>query len=292
MKYLRKEEWIETAKTLSPGQFIRINHNTEECNGDSKSLKIERKYNGDLVAHCFRCGKSGSSRENFSRALAEQKERVIHGRSDREDQQEYNSVVQRCRANNLFAERITDPSGWPLKARVWVRQYGITDEECRDNNIVWVPSKQRIGMFQMSPTGEILAYQLRKVYDEDPAPKILSHTLSPTIIHHNNVGGTTLVLVEDLLSSIKVGRYADCIPLFSTSLSDKTLAYISAQGYKEVLVWLDNDKPQVIKDAQRIVRRIENIGLVGRMATQKSGNPKSYSDKDIEDLLKGRAFSG
>jgi hypothetical protein len=50
---MKPEEWIGFA----PSHIgkIRANHSADYCEGGSKSMIVERKDNGDLHAHCFRC---------------------------------------------------------------------------------------------------------------------------------------------------------------------------------------------------------------------------------------------
>lgn len=68
----------------------------------------------------------------------------------------------------------------------------------------------------------------------------------------------SLVIVEDSLSSIKVGRHCCSIPLFGSSISNSKLASICANKYNSIYVWLDSDK---LRAAHSISDRIKLLGI-------------------------------
>jgi len=68
--------------------------------------------------------------------------------------------------------------------------------------------------------------------------------------------GTQLVIVEDSLSSIKIGRHTCAIPLFGSSISKEKLVKMTQQ-FEEIIVWLDSDK---LNAARQIADRIKLLG--------------------------------
>lgn len=87
-----------------------------------------------------------------------------------------------------------------------------------------------------------------------------------------------LTIVEDSLSSIRVGRHCTSMPLFGSSISNSKLVK-AVKPFEEIIVWLDSDKfPQ----AQAISSRIKSLGKKSRVI---------YTDLDpkycnnIEELL-------
>lgn len=74
----------------------------------------------------------------------------------------------------------------------------------------------------------------------------------------------TLVIVEDVLSALKIARevrWADALPLLCTSMDPRTAVMIRERNYTTVLVWLDNDNAHVVKAADRIVALLSNMGI-------------------------------
>lgn len=90
----------------------------------------------------------------------------------------------------------------------------------------------------------------------------------------------TLVLTEDALSSLKIGRQSDAMPLFGTSLSmDKTKSI--AGLYSRCIVWLDGDK---FKEAWEIAIKLKWLGVTTKVVLTKC-DPKEYTDDEITGYL-------
>lgn len=70
-----------------------------------------------------------------------------------------------------------------------------------------------------------------------------------------------LVIVEDSLSSIKVGRTLPCAPLFGSSISNNKLVNL-IRPFDEVIVWLDSNK---LNSARQIADRIKMLGKKSRV---------------------------
>ena len=89
-----------------------------------------------------------------------------------------------------------------------------------------------------------------------------------------------LVIVEDSLSSIRVGRSCTALPLFGSSISNSKLVK-AVKPFEEIIVWLDSDKfPQ----AQAISSRIRSLGKQARVVyTEK--DPKYVDDSEIKRLI-------
>ena len=95
-------------------------------------------------------------------------------------------------------------------------------------------------------------------------------------------GAERLVLVEDSLSAIKVGRCVPAMPLFGSTISkNKLLKTIDISKCQEILVWLDADK--WVK-AQEIASQVHSLGLRSR-CIYSDDDPKYQSDSRIKELL-------
>ena len=91
----------------------------------------------------------------------------------------------------------------------------------------------------------------------------------------------TVVLVEDLLSAMRIGEIMPCICLRGTNINHDRFIEITATA-KNFVAWLDSDKPG--QGAARILKRkLEWHGATTNVVTDK--DPKYYSDQEIREYL-------
>lgn len=97
-----------------------------------------------------------------------------------------------------------------------------------------------------------------------------------------------VVVVEDALSAIRVGRIAPAVAVLGTSIEGREVQVIGKPGDRprRVVVWLDGDKAgQQAK--LKFKRRLELMGAdVQLVVTPK--DPKRYSNRQIQELLLDR----
>jgi allophanate hydrolase subunit 1 len=94
-----------------------------------------------------------------------------------------------------------------------------------------------------------------------------------------------LVITEDILSAIKMGRYADTIALLTAHDKDEVVSL--CKGYEKVIIYLDNDNAHV-RDAQERLKA--RIGLVNRNVVVYRGDkdPKECSDDELLQIVNGQ----
>lgn len=87
----------------------------------------------------------------------------------------------------------------------------------------------------------------------------------------------TLVLVEDQVSAIRVSQDFHAAALLGTNLSSTMLEEIKAQGYKAVILCLDNDATNVsIATVLRYRHTLEELQLRGLTTDVKDMTPEQY----------------
>lgn len=85
-----------------------------------------------------------------------------------------------------------------------------------------------------------------------------------------------LTIVEDSLSSIRVGRYTPSVPLFGSSCpKDKLVALI--KPFDEVVVWLDSDK---LHAARSIAEQVTMLGKKSRVVFTEL-DPKYMNPEEV-----------
>ena len=175
------------------------------------------------------------------------------------------------------------------KMNVWLNQYGITMLERQAHAIGWSESRHRC-ILPVYMYGELVAFQERRLLDGDDGPKYLTtrkqdvkHPIFETGV---NLSGGTLVITEDILSAVKVGRHANTTPIQGTYRPDEQLGYVLRRKPERILIWLDDDNPTVRKQQRRLLRRlgafVETHRIIGH-----TRDPKALSDEEIREVVYG-----
>ena len=162
----------------------------------------------------------------------------------------------------------------PQRAMKWLLSYGITQEEIDEYGIKWSPEQQLLILIEKAK------YWQGRCFKPDSKLKYLSSGSKPSSVYGT---GDTLVLVEDVLSAMKIARLRGeycAMPLLGSSLS-----YDTEQKLKDlsenVYVWLDRDKAV---NAIRIKRGLLQKGFNSRVVITEK-DPKEYSKDEIKKYL-------
>lgn len=277
MEWLPKEDYLDVGESLAEGHQTRINHNAIDCSGNSASLKIERQQNGDISAYCFRCGRRGFHRAAPS--LASLKARI----SNEGHTEDTDGTIREPQNLVRAFQR------WPVEARVWINRARVTEEEVEHYGLAYEPNTGRVIIPWYDGDGNLVQYQSRRVSDADPKPKYLTYRKDndvPAVLLTDNCicDSTRLIIVEDFLSGVRVGRFVPTLVLMGTKLQGYHLREIVYRGYDEFVIWLDDDNVQVKKAQLQIKKSLDKVGK----ALIYHGNgvdPKELSDDGILEIL-------
>lgn len=167
----------------------------------------------------------------------------------------------------------------PRNAMKWLLSYGISQEDINEYKIKWDAKKQLLVLLDTAK------YWQGRVFDPDSKMKYMSSGEKPLTIYGT---GDKLVLVEDILSAIRIARtkdhYCGC-PLLGSSLSYAFENEIIRRGFKQVLVWLDRDKAV---NALRIKRKLTSRGIDSRVIVTDK-DPKEYTKGEVLEWLKSKS---
>lgn len=269
MALLRYDEFLDEAPE-ERGKSVRVNHDSDDCSGNSNSLKIERKEDGTVSAHCFRCGRSGFYADDFQR-IKEARQKLANSDSRHEP------ATHGSREPSDSTGRTAE---WPTYASRWLKQWGITNDEISTHHIGYSNRVDRC-IFPVHFDGKYQGYVSRAVNPKDERPKWLMYAKGkPWQTTCDTKTRNILVLVEDIVSGIRVGRYADCIALLTTTISTDILPLIA--NYDEYIVWLDDDNRQVKLNQLKLARRLSMFGNVRVVHTT---DPKRCSDEFVRSTI-------
>lgn len=171
--------------------------------------------------------------------------------------------------------------GEPYSVWGWLDKYGLTDAEINTNHFHWSPAKELLIFPIYSTQGNLIMWQGRYFGANKKHPKYLTRGEKDSVLHilgKENPG--PVVLVEDIISAIRVSRHQPAMPLWGSHLSADVARRLATQ-YKDAQVWLDYDKRgEAIKLAFAHCMRLHIEPVITEL------DPKCYNDGEIKEYLK------
>ena len=160
----------------------------------------------------------------------------------------------------------------PSTATSWLKSYGLTNEEITNLGILWDESKGLL-IFPMYEGEELIGYVGRQFLGKGPKYVVQGEKQRFKPVYGS---GDTLVLTEDLISAVKVGRVTVAMPLFGIHVREVPA------GYSKYKLWLDKDKQ--ISSVQQC-RKWRQYGYdIESIITDL--DPKEYNEQQIREYLK------
>lgn len=273
MRRLKTEEFLPHA--LGRKGTVRVNHDAPGCSGESRSLKVTTDEYGNVSAKCFRCGLGG-----YHGA-------VRHFHRGRFTAESVGEVGEQVQDGYRLPADLTDQ--FPGVVSDWLRKAGLEDSAVIKWGFRWSPSKATLYIpveQEISAYGPKLAGYVLRGFD----PKsylTLTHAsagfwgLYRGPESHSGRGGT-LALVEDVLSARRCSQFCDSLALCGTSLRPEAFQYVLEEGYKEAVIYLDGDNPQVQTQARKLAR---SLGFMQVRIIETGTDPKREPNERLGKLL-------
>lgn len=171
---------------------------------------------------------------------------------------------------------------------VWAGKCGIGVEELLKQNVLWSESRKQLLFTWLDEDNNLLAYQARNFHAEAKSKCFTQGNVNDLVPIYaapsnlsNDLGSmrhptSTLVVVEDPLSAIKIARQSDCLPCLGSSLPPQKIKRLAGL-YNSFLIWLDADK---YLEAQKMARKFQLLGREAQVRYSEL-DPKYYSDEEI-----------
>jgi hypothetical protein len=258
---------------LAVGSTIAVEH--LECHAVPGRKKDKRKRlyiterDGTALFYCQHCGYSGS---------------ILLSRKQR---REAKAMPTRGKACSLPKDFIQLQDA-PKEAIEMVTQWGITIQDAKSYGIGYSKALNRL-ILPCYREGELAYYQARLLSGIGPnnsstaSAKYLSYGNKGEGYMWNKNGSGTLVIVEDMLSAIKLATLGvDSLALLTTSISKVLLATILAYKYCEYVVWLDADNTGVKRKGRELQRE---LGLLAQVSLIELTDPKRISNYELKEIL-------
>lgn len=256
--------------------------------GKSKSLSVQYcKYSGQkeeyqgmsgYLYHCFRCGMKGFRVEGESTP-----EDIISNKRSRSAMDVSYATKNDLQLPADFSNEL------PEQAWLWLNKYGITAEEAHAYNFGYSYFYDRLIMpvYENGSNSKLIYWQgrnLGKVTPEKPKYINAKQERSDIFFRVEQEGieanKSKVILVEDVVSAIKIGRQFNCIALLTTSMPNEFIQDLARSG-RAVIIWLDYDKrAKMVRD----VLKLQSFGIKARRVLTVK-DPKAYSDEEIKEIL-------
>jgi len=172
-----------------------------------------------------------------------------------------------------IAEEIQDISvvkDIPPPAMRWLYSYGISRSEID----LYIPGynldRDLLILYKDTNYWQARSFQGHKT-------KYLSMGIKPLIKYGDS---NKVVLVEDILSALKLGRVLCGRPLLGTSIPKLLVPIL--KGYSTVYVWLDRDKATL---AIQHKRYLQELGINAKVIISPK-DPKEYTTEELKEWLK------
>jgi len=167
----------------------------------------------------------------------------------------------------------------PYEARQWLNKYELTRLDISRNHVMWSEKYSRI-VFPYFNETELLAWQGRYIGEDKTKAKWFSQGKIHEIIHPLQVHQRQAVLVEDIVSAIKVSKICGAIPIFGSSVSTKQILRLKSI-VDEVWFWLD---PDMRGKSLKLAHISNTLGLTAHTIFSDK-DPKEHSHEEISMLV-------
>jgi DNA primase len=149
--------------------------------------------------------------------------------------------------------------------------------------IGWSSKLHRIVLPVYSDSGDLLYYQCRAV-DKGQVPKYINPRADKsTLLYTRFPPGSNrhrVIVTEDILSCIKVGRHIRCVSILGTATSTGQATRLAR--YNRVTYWLDPDKAG-LRGSAKGVKTLKLLTSADAIYSNK--DPKNLSDRVIREHL-------
>lgn len=257
--------WKQIARELPLNGSVQIEC-PENC-GSGEKLSVNHSHK-DYWCFCYRCG--FTDREYKGKQTLAELQKI----------QELNKAAEQPLQLELPYDYSTDI---PLEGRLWLYAAGLTEEQWRRHNIGYSRVLERVILPVYSAEGDLIWLQCRAVhYGQSPKyiqpardRSTIMFSVSPDREDRDRV-----VLVEDILSAIRVGKHIPTVSLLGTKITTAQAAVLG--DYSRVTTWLDSDVAGR-RGAYKIRKTLGLVTEVDNVVTEV--DPKELSDKEIRTIL-------
>ena len=254
------------------GETVKIHHCKRGKHNDR--LYITRSMDGSIVCYCHHCGGTGyyqDGKKVYTR-------RTVH-------------VQKKGTFTEIPKGGTTRLADWSVLAKVWINKAHIGQKLIRQYGLQSFSNDDSV-MIPIMNEGK-LCRLIKRSFDPD-LPKYLTlmhdnfHNANAYVFHSRAGDNTRLILVEDVLSAIRVAEYVDALVLCGTNMNSNLLVNALNKSYDHIKIFLDNDNPMVKKSQRKIQRRLDSIDFhTDTTVIENDVDPKEMSSDRLCEVIYG-----
>lgn len=198
---------------------------------------------------------------------------------------ELQRIMSKKDPTTFFEKKIRLPYDFtlelPLKASLWLQKYSITLDEIKQFRFGWSPKERRL-ILPVFQDNQLIYYQGRtfeKITKDNPKYLNIRQSGAKNVyFRRNHSDSNTIVVVEDILSAIKVGRYVNSLALLGSYLPPSIIPILRGHN---VVFWLDDDK---YESAFKFMTKVATRGIKSTTIRTKL-DPKEVSNGEMLSRL-------
>lgn len=157
----------------------------------------------------------------------------------------------------------------------------FTIQDIISNKILWSDMYKWL-IFPIEHEGMTLGFQARNFNEQKPYKWYTKFKKKDLLkIYSKTEAIQFLVLVEDIVSAIRVGNIAPCAPIFGSTIADSLLMKIKKYPIKNLVIWLDEDKR---KQALTYATRARQLGIHTKCISTLL-DPKAHTNQQLKEIL-------
>jgi hypothetical protein len=275
-------EFRSHGEPLAVNEQVQINHIFCTAGEDTKRRLYIRRKEDCILAYCHNCGGYGFV------SLGNKVKRLEELVADSKEFEENGTPHIALPDDMVFAGMW---ASWPGEARGWLMKYHVGQRDCLRWGIGYSPALHRVILPVYDDNDSRLIFWQGRALSDKQHPKYISVKAVPKpLFVANRMGdrGDSVVIVEDMLSAIRVSACVDAIALLGTSADFNDLTKL-IEPYKEVAVWLDPDVPGRTKTVD-LCRQLNLVAPsqvfdLGNLGSGKPNQPKEMSPSAMKAFL-------
>ena len=169
-----------------------------------------------------------------------------------------------------------------FKPMQWLQnECKFTIQDVITNKILWSDMYKWL-IFPIEHEGVTLGFQARNFNDAKPYKWYTKFKKKDLLkIYSQTKDIKSLVLVEDIVSAIRVGNITPCASIFGSMISDTLLLKIKKYPISKLVIWLDEDKR---KQALTFATRARELGIDTRCISTEL-DPKVHTNQQLRGIL-------
>lgn len=221
----------------------------------------------DGHTHCYACGK-----HDHAQTTLEDIRKLAEGRDKLNLQEVADSQLEFPRDYTPLNEALYAKEGIR-----WIKGYGITDDEIEKHHIGWSSDRNMLIFPVYDTAGSLVMWQGRNF---QTGQKYLTFGNKSDIMYLcGNSKSGTVVVTEDLVSAIKVGRVFQAMPLWGASMTVGLMQKL-ADRFDDMGVWLDRDKVR-----ESVLIALRSSQYLPTFVVSSTVDPKNYRDEVLAQLV-------